>query len=390
MKMMIIDTRCRGFAGLYMIAILIVVTALVSFAVDYGRVQLASAQLLYAAEGAARSAGASLAGGDVAARSAAIECAALNRCDGTPVALSDGDIEFGTWDETEQAFSPVGSASSANAVRVTARRTSTSGGQIPLLFASVLGAIGCNAQGLAVVKVDRTNLQGLIGLDEVRFSSLGVLSQIQGDIASNGNIYVGVPLGLLVSVDGDARSYRGTTFKGTLAGITGSKSALSDELVCPSVSLPIENNNGQISSYLNAAGDFNALVSATIPSGTYVVRDLNLVAGLNVNLQGPVTFYVTRDVNIAIGVNLFGNSSFAPSHFKVRVASGGCVNFLANLLTPVCMDLYAPDSDINVAVTVTSFRGRLVGKTVLIAVPALSRFNMQDTPTDGPKLTLVK
>lgn len=376
--------------GLYMLLVLVVLTAFVSLAVDYGRVQLATAQLMYAAEGSARAAGASLASGDSAARAAAIACAALNRCDGTPISLSDSDIDFGVWNDETAIFSPVGSAASANAVRVSARRGPASGGQIPLLFGAVLGAMGCNAQGSAVVKVDRTNPQGLIGLDEVRFSSIGVLSQIQGDIASNGNIYVGVPLGLLVSVDGDARSHAGTTHKGTLASITGSKSALSDELVCPSVTIPMENNNDQIASYLNAAGDFSAIVSATVPSGTYVVRDLNILAGVNVNLQGPVTFYVTRNVNLAVGVNLLGTSSFAPSNFKVRVASGGSVNFLANLLTPICMDLYAPDSDILIAVTVTSFRGRLVGKTVRIAVPALSRFNMQDAPTDGPKLTLVK
>jgi hypothetical protein len=371
--------------------VFIVIVAFASLAVDVGRYQLARAQLGHAAEAAARGGAADLDDGTSSVRNSAKNIASANFCDALPVALADSDIEIGRWDIAGRVFTPGGSTAQANAVRVTARRTVGANGQIPLSFAALLGTSGCNAEASAVARLTRElPQQGLVGLDEVRFSSIGVLAQIQGDVASNGNIYIGTPLGLLVSVDGDVQSYGGNVSKGVLAAITGSKSPLSQSLDCPSVEVPTGNNNDQIIGYLDSQGDFNALLTAQIPQGTYVVRDLNLLAGLNVNLQGPVTFYVTRNVNMAVGVNLLGNSSFDPSKFKVRVASGGNVNLIGNLITPVSMDLYAPDADILIGVTVSNFRGRIVGKKINIAVPALSRFDMRDPPSDPRRITLVK
>jgi hypothetical protein len=100
------------------------------------------------------------------------------------------------------------------------------------------------------------------------------------------------------------------------------------------VTVPTSHRNARLGSYLSGAGDFTMLLGASVPAGTYVVRNLNLLAGVAVDVEGPVTFYVTRSVNLAAGVNLFGSTSTDAANFKVRVADGGSVNFLANLLTP--------------------------------------------------------
>lgn len=374
--------------------LLTVLLGIASLAVDAARVQVARTQLSHAAEAAARAGAAMLDSGGNAVRATARDIASLNLCDGKPVTLADGDIEPGIWDAERRQFTPLASnqqTSSANAVRVRAKRTKEVGGQIPLTFASIFGIDGCNAYGSAVAKLTRSlPEQGLIGLDEVRFSSLGVLAEIRGNVASNGNIYIGTPLGLLVGVTGNVQSYRGTVSKGVLAGISGSQAALQQPLDCPSVQLPTRNDNDRIAAYLDSQGDFNAVLAATIPAGTYVVRNLNLLAGVAIRLEGPVTFYVTGNVNIAVGVNLLGDPWFPPSNFKIRVAPGGRVNFLANLLTPVCLDLYAPDAQILIAVTVANFRGRIVGKTVQMGIPALSRFDVRDAPSDPPTITLVE
>jgi len=226
------------------------------------------------------------------------------------------------------------------------------------------------------------------GIDSVDFSSLGVLARVNGNIASNGNIRVGVPLGLLVGVNGDARSYAGSVTKGTLAYISGSKAPLSEQLYFPAVKVPLDNNNSQIAGYLDSDGDFNALLSAVIPAGTYVVRDLNFLAGLNIRLEGPVTFYVTGNFNLAVGANLLGNPVYPPSYLKIRVANGGSVNFLANLLTPIYMDLYAPSSNVNIAVGVNHYHGRLIAKRLNVALPILGQFTIDNSlpPPDADQL----
>jgi hypothetical protein len=171
-----------------------------------------------------------------------------------------------------------------------------------------------------------------------------------------------------------------------LAGITGSTRPLPDELVYPSVQLPLRSDNEKIRPYLDSQGDFNALLFTSIPSGTYIVRDLNLLANVVVRLEGPVTFYVTRHFNMAATVNLLGNPNFSPSMFKVRVAPGGEVHFLANLLSPLNMDLYAPDTEVDIAVGINRYYGRLIAKRLHILLTVLGEFEEArnlDDPNDG-------
>ena len=152
--------------------------------------------------------------------------------------------------------------------------------------------------------------------------------------------------------------------------------------------VPTSDNDAAVAHYLNGCNDFTSVVGTTIPAGTYVVHDLNFVAGAAVNVAGPVTFYVTGGLDLAAGVNLLGDTNNDPHNFTVNVVSGGRVNLLAPLLVPVAMILYAPQSDIVVAVGVVQYTGMVTGRTLIVAVPALSRFVEVEPAAKPPTVTL--
>src|SRR5437762_10760155 len=87
--------RRLGIGLVWAMVVMVALCAIASFAVDYGRVQLAKTELLRAADAAARAAVASIGKGVTAANNAAISTAAMNNCDGSAVALTTADIELG-------------------------------------------------------------------------------------------------------------------------------------------------------------------------------------------------------------------------------------------------------------------------------------------------------
>lgn len=377
--------RRRGRRGGTLVYAVILMTALLavsSLGVDVAHVHLARTELQRTADAAARAGAGAMFGtpahpvtsaDPASAAAAAGQVASLNPADGRAVSLAAGDVEVGNWDDTLSPRFATG-RSPTNAVRVTSRLQRDRGSAVALGFTRMLGFETWDVSAAAVARVDPpTSPYGLVGIDRIRFASLGVLAEVNGDLMSNGDIDVGTPLGLLVRVNGDARSYHGTVSKGALACITGSTAPLSSPLYYPTVLVPAANDNSRIASQLDSHGNFTSALGWTLPAGTYVVRDLNMLAGIAVNVEGPVTVYVTGNMNIAAGVNLFGSANTDPANFRVRVVKGGCVNFLAELLTPVYMDVYAPDSDITVAVGVNHYRGRLIGKSLNIALPVLGR-----------------
>ncbi len=374
--------------GLIAIAVLCTLTSLT---VDIGLYHAAKAELQHAADAAALAGAAVLEAGQGDLYGEAVAYARSNKIAGEILPQAAIAVQVGTWQNG--VFTSTGS--DPTTVRVTLQRSQAHGNPVRLFFSQMIGLTTVDIKAVSIAQVaPKASPFNFVGIDEVRFSSLGVLARIKGRVVSNGDVRIGTPLGLLVGVQGDARSYAGQVSKGTLAGISGSTQPLEDELVYPSVQIPATSNNDQIASCINAHGDFNSLLGASIPAGTYVVRDLNILAGIAVRIEGPVTFYVERNCNLAAGVNLLGNSNFDPEMFKVRVAPGGSVNFLANLLTPMNMDLYAPDSDVNIAVGVNRYYGRLVAKKLWIGLPLLGEFEedatLGDPEASGPKLKLVK
>jgi Flp pilus assembly protein TadG len=380
----------RGLSLVYALIALTTLVAVASLAVDYAKVELCRTELKRGVDASARAGAAQLAAGTslmevAAAKDSAVALFAMNPVLGHPVNVTTSDVEVGNWNEL---LTPRFATDRLplNAVRVKASCSKARGNAVPLSAGSLLGIDTWDVNASAVATVDTpTSPYAMAGVDRVQFSSLGVLARIHGTVVSNGDIDIGMPLGVLVGVNGDARSHAGVVRKGGLAYISGSTSPLPQKLYYPPVAVPQTNDNSRIAGYLNSAGDFGALFSANIPAGSYVVRDLNLLAGVAVNLEGPATFYVTGDFNMAATVNLLGNPNFDPSNFKVRVLNGGRVNFLAHLVSPLNMDLYAPQTDISIAVGVNHYRGVLVGKSLTIALPVLGQFTEVRPPIVGDK-----
>ncbi len=324
--------------------------------------------------------------------------ALLNQADGSAVTLDATDVECGTWDTNSLTFSPC-AAYLANAVRVTARRTQASGNSVKLSFASIIGQSTCDTQAVAIAAIDPpASPYGLVGLDH--FASRGILtvdsypSGNQGNIASNGDVTLNL-LGLIgVSlIDGDVKPGYGHTIKkpllSFLTNITGDTAPLVNPVYYPVVDatgFDTNNNNANLPGSAFNGTDFTAALLCDIPAGTYYVRNLTVLAGVIVRIQGPVTFYVTGDVTLAGTVLVLNNKA---SNFKVRVVGSGIVNLLANVT--MVMDLYAPESSIYVTVGVV-YWGSMIGKTVDILATSFIHYDESLSPPAniGQKIRLVK
>jgi hypothetical protein len=132
---------CRGFAGYYLVLIMVVLCGFASFGVDFGRVQLVKTELRRAADAAARAGAGSIRDGLDEANLQAQRLAFLNKADGQPVELLPADIEFGKWDTKKKQFTrlPSNQFSSANACRVVARKSAQRGTAVPLAFGRIVG-----------------------------------------------------------------------------------------------------------------------------------------------------------------------------------------------------------------------------------------------------------
>ncbi len=127
----------RGSMAVWFALGMVAICGMGAVAVDLSRLYVFETQLQGAADAAALAAIDELPD-ENAARSAAIEYAGKNldsAVHGT--ALSDSDVEFGTWDEVTRTFDPAGSPE--NAVRVSVRMTEANGNAASNLIGNVLG-----------------------------------------------------------------------------------------------------------------------------------------------------------------------------------------------------------------------------------------------------------
>lgn len=138
----------------FSIFILVALLGIASLAVDYGRVRLANAQLQDAVDAAARYGATALPISIGAVHQRVQQAAGQNLVDGQPLQINPAqDIEFGVWDPETRTFEVLtGSArNGATAIRVTGRRSQTTGNPIPGLFSPFIGRQFTNIQATAVV-----------------------------------------------------------------------------------------------------------------------------------------------------------------------------------------------------------------------------------------------
>ena len=140
--------RARRGAIVVLAAFLIVaMLGMITFAIDVGVMVLLKTELQVAADSAAMAAAAVLGGENADPVGTAQEFAAYHRAGGKAVSLTSADVENGTWDSDARSFTPATTIS--NAIRVTAKRNASTGGN-KLFFSRIFGVDQTSVQAQAV------------------------------------------------------------------------------------------------------------------------------------------------------------------------------------------------------------------------------------------------
>jgi len=158
---------------------------MIAFAVDLGYIVLVRTQLQVAADSSALAAAANMAN-PADALSESKKYAALNEAGNKNITLADSDIEFGVWDTSVRAFT-ASKDQSGNAIRVTAKRNSTTGAN-ELFFGKIFGQKTFNASASAVAMANPRDICLVVDLSgsmnddtEPGYTGTGVIT---GDYAS--------------------------------------------------------------------------------------------------------------------------------------------------------------------------------------------------------------
>lgn len=368
-----------GVAAYYAIILMAAMCMFCSLAVDLGRVQLVKMELHSAADAAALAGAASLSDGVTAAQDSAVAVAAQNKADGSAVTLDrTTDIELGKWTSSTNTFVPLSGAarSTANAVRVTARRTSNRGTAVPLIFASIFGAKSCDVNVSAIASNTIVQSYGVVGLNSVSMngstqvdsydSRTGAYSPLSAGnnvaVASNGDI----SLTGGANVQGDAHpGINGTVSDAGGAYVTGSTDSVKTPLVYPPVDLgnsSTVNNNGSISpAFLHGTSfDMNGQQVCTLSAGVYYFSSFSMAGGSTLIVTGPVTIYCTGDFNLTGHTQIADN---LPANFRLRVTSGN-VNLTGG--SQLYADVYSPNCQITLTGGTDLF-GALVGRELTVS-----------------------
>lgn len=363
-----------GVSIVYMVVAMSSMLMLASLAVDLGRVQVAKTELQRAADAAARAGAGALPNGFGSAQNAAMDIAAANLADGSPVILDPTyDFQVGHWDENTKSFIPlVGPFQGANvrAVKITARRVADRGNGIPCLFAKVLGRETCDVHASAVAVYSPRRFAA-VGLEYIKlggnatnsYKSTGNAPADHGDIASNGDI----TLGGSSLIAGNAFPGMGKMVIGA-NHVTGSTTPLSYTLNYPNGDAGIyktSNNNGSVPSGAVAASSFKIgnQQTVTLQAGNYYFNNFNAGAGSILNIAGPVTIYVYGTLSLGGHVDVAGN---LPKNLTIiTVPNGGTApgNITLNGTSALYADIYAPQSRINMSGTGDIY-GSIVGRSI--------------------------
>jgi Flp pilus assembly protein TadG len=137
MKLRTREHSRRGSILVLSAFLMVFMLGMIAFSVDLGMLMLTRTQLQVAADSAAMAAGAVLGVPGQNAVATAQQFAGYYRAAGAAVVLASSDVENGTWDSTARTFTPTG-ATVSNAVKVTVRTNSTSGGN-KLFFGRIFG-----------------------------------------------------------------------------------------------------------------------------------------------------------------------------------------------------------------------------------------------------------
>lgn len=351
-----------------------VALAFASLLIDWGRVQLVRCQLQQAAESAARHATNSLCGDSAVARTAAIDLAKLNMADGQPIVLRDSDVELGTWDTTAGTFRAYSGAQEAmaDAVRVTARRESSRGTGVPMIFGALTGRTTADIQASAITTLELEGY-GVIGLDWIKMGGNSTASYRSdgganatgawGNVASNGDI----TLSGSSFINGHARpGVHGYVYGGDKR-VSGTIRQLKTPLNFPNGSAGTVaqfNDNAAIPlSYMKGLDlTLSSSDSLSLPGGNYYLEDVDIKGTLK--FTGPTTLYCygsfTLWAKALTAANLPKNLTIVMCPGPNGAAPGALTVWSTSALYA---SLYAPQSPIILGGTGDIY-GSVLGKSV--------------------------
>jgi hypothetical protein len=297
--------RRRGTSLIYMTAAMVVFVAIVSLAVDVGHVRVVKNSLQNAADAAARYAVFGLSSGGVtAARTNAVTAAGNNTADNTSVVVDpNNDVEFGAWDSTTHTFTVLtGSAQgTANAVRVTCRRTAARGNPVPLWFAAVIGKTAADVTAQSIATLNSKPISGFVGLSSVQVKNNTFVGSYdpsvtttptqanansKAKVGSNGTVTGGNNSG----IHGDVMLGPSGSVSGV--SVTGSQQTQSSALAAPSLPAwsPQSNPGGIPQAYTVSS-------NTTLPGGSYWFTSLTVSGSLT--FSGPAVVYINGDADIS-------------------------------------------------------------------------------------------
>jgi hypothetical protein len=377
----------RGAVIYYMSFAMVGLCGFCSVAVDYGRVQVVKTELRRAADASARAAVSALPDYSTGA-TLAVDYASKNTADGQPVALvASTDVEFGKWSNGTFTVLTGSARSSANAVRVTARRTTARGNATPLLFGKVIGAASCDASASAIAAIKQSPVMNVVGINGFTMngndhidsydSSKGSYDvQTAGsnvNVASNGNV------SLTGSSDLDGNVFYGSGSAPASGSISGTVEKLDQALSYPLPTLPATyTSHGSVS--------LKGGQSITLSSGNHYFTSLSMGGKSSLKVTGPVNVYVQG------AFSMDGNSAIAtagdkPSNLAIFVMSSSPVNLGNNNLYAT---VYAPLSAVTMNGNADLFGG-IVGATIQMNGNNTIHYDvtLNGTPLP-PRIVLVK
>ncbi len=373
----------RGSVVALAAAMMVMLLAMVAFAVDIGVITNARTELQRSADVCAMAAIMYLP--DEAAALDAAQAVAAQNPSGGAANLSISDIEFGHWDRDAAHFlTTTTSAHGLNSVRVTVRRTEDSGNPVTLFFAVLLGRTKADVTATATTMYDRDLCGPLIGIDWVSVPGTPNTDSYDSEKGGYHPATAGDRAGLCsdgpISIEGTAvvrgSARAGMGYDVTITGgaiVTGSIGSRLRPLNLPLVDasgaaalndnskLPLIQKGKSFGSVVDANGNFllDGNNSYAMPPGTYYFNNFTLEGQSILNITGKTIIYITGDLRRAGGVTVNNNTNVADN--LQFLMTGGTADITSN--NDFYGVIYAPNTDIALDGSADLFGG-VVGKTL--------------------------
>jgi len=396
----------RGSVLVLTLVLMVGMIGMLAYAIDLGCIVHARTELQRTADAAALAAAAKLP--DETESTATAHSVAAENGWSSAMKIGEGDeyhgedldpaqVEFGHWDRDAATFTaPPPYGKSANAVRVTLRRSESVGNPLKLFFSRVFGASTASVTASATAMYDHWLCGPFVGIDSISVpgtpqtdsydSEEGPYGWLpprdRGSICSDGPINVdGNPV-----IRGDARAGKGygvdITGSATVTGSIGSRLKPLDLPPVEFSEAATANDNALLEgtilegntwiSPLDAQGNFlldgNRILD--MPEGTYYVNDFSLQGQSVLNLAGPTSIYVTGNLYRGGNVQVNFNSA-VPANLKIFV-NGGTVDVTSG--NDFYGVIYAPTSPVTIDGSADLF-GAVVGKTLTLTGSGMAHYD---------------